>query len=403
MDYQELCTFEVLYGAYKTARVGKRTKQGTAQYEANALACTERLAYILSTKKYKPSKFETFYVYEPKKRLVQAPAFVDKVVQHALVDNILYEAITRSFIQDSYASQIWKGMHVGLDRLRAQMQDYYRKRKGHDEAARRAAGLPYRPPEEWDYAQGWILKADVHHIFASIDHDILKAKLVKKIADPQVYELMCTYIDSTDGLPLGYQTSQLLALMYLDDFDHWVKEKLHARYYGRYMDDFYIISDSKEYLQDCWAKIEAYIHDLKLELNEKTAIFPLKNGINFLGFHTYLDSKGGVIMKLRRDSKERMNARLRAWRKDYPAGRVEKDRIIASWKAWDAHAAHGDTYILRQKIAAQVTEITGVQCTARKRLKTSKNAKARKLIQKLRRQQAKKKPAPPAVPPGFPW
>lgn len=129
----------------------------------------------------------------------------------------------------------------------------------------------------------------------------------------------------------------------------------------------------------------------------------MKNGINFLGFHTYLDSKGGVIMKLRRDSKERMNARLRAWRKDYPAGRVEKDRIIASWKAWDAHAAHGDTYILRQKIAAQVTEITGVQCTARKRLKTSKNAKARKLIQKMRRQQVKKKPAPPAVPPGFPW
>lgn len=241
------------------------------------------------------------------------------------------------------------------------------------------------------------MKADVHHFFASIDHDILKAKLVKKIADPQVYELMCTYIDSTDGLPLGYQTSQLLALMYLDDFDHWVKEKLHARYYGRYMDDFYIISDSKEYLQDCWAKIEAYIHDLKLELNEKTAIFPLKNGINFLGFHTYLDSKGGVIMKLRRDSKERMNARLRAWRKDYPAGRVEKDRIIASWKAWDAHAAHGDTYALRTKIAQQVGAIIGEPLQPRRKITASPSVRQLRRLRQQRRSQPQNPPEAPAL------
>lgn len=120
---------------------------------------------------------------------MQAPAFVDKVVQHALVDNILYDAITRSFIQDSHASQVWKGMHVGLDRLRAQMREYFQKRKGHDETARRAAGLPFRPREQWDYADGWILKADVHHFFASIDHDILKQKLRRRVADGDTYTL----------------------------------------------------------------------------------------------------------------------------------------------------------------------------------------------------------------------
>ena len=402
MDYQELCSFEVLYAAYKTARVGKRSKPGTAQYEANALACTERLSYILRNKTYIPSKFETFYVYEPKKRLVQAPAFVDKVVQHALVDNILYDAITHSFIQDSFASQMWKGMHVGLNRLREQMQEYYRKRKGRDEAARRAAGLPYRPREEWDYASGWILKADVHHFFASIDHDILKKKLRRRVVDDQVFELMCTYIDSTEGLPLGYQTSQLLALMYLDEFDHWVKETLHAKYYGRYMDDFYIIHEDKAYLQQCLDQIEQKIHGLKLELNGKTAIFPLKNGINFLGFHTYLDDGGGVIMKLRRDSIDRMKARVRAWRKDYPAGTVSRDKIVTSWRAWDAHASHGDTYRLREKIAAQVSEIVGMTLTARKPIRKSKTSEAKKLIQKMRRQ-GKIKPKPPEVPAGFPW
>ena len=256
--------------------------------------------------------------------------------------------------------------------------------------------------EEWDYASGWILKADVHHFFASIDHDILKKKLRRRVVDDQVFELMCTYIDSTEGLPLGYQTSQLLALMYLDEFDHWVKETLHAKYYGRYMDDFYIIHEDKAYLQQCLDQIEQKIHGLKLELNGKTAIFPLKNGINFLGFHTYLDDGGGVIMKLRRDSIDRMKARVRSWRKDYPAGAVGRDKIITSWRAWDAHASHGDTYRLREKIAAQVSEIVGMTLTARKPIRKSKTSEAKKLIQKMRRQ-GKIKPKPPEVPAGFPW
>ena len=390
MNYEELCSFEVLYSAYKIARVGKREKQGTAQYEANALACTERLSRILLNGNYIPSKFETFYVYEPKKRLVQAPAFVDKVVQHALVDNILYDAITRSFIQDSHASQVWKGMHVGLDRLRAQMREYFQKRKGHDETARRAAGLPFRPGEQWNYADGWILKADVHHFFASIDHDILKQKLRRRVVDNRVFELMCTYIDSTDGLPLGYQTSQLLALMYLDEFDHWVKETLHARYYGRYMDDFYIIHEDKAYLKKCLVEIRERMDELKLELNGKTAIFPLKNGINFLGFHTYLDSGGAVVMKLRRDSIRRMKDRIKGWKEDFPAGKISREKIVVCWKAWDAHAAHGDTYALRQKMAAEVSAIIGVRLTARRKIRKSKYDDARKMVKKLRRQGRKK-------------
>lgn len=127
MTYQEMCTFEVLYEAYLQARQRKRQKTPTAQYEANALACTEKLSHILNTKTYKPSKFEVFFVYEPKKRLVQAPAFVDKVVLHAVTDNIMYEAITKSFIRDNCASQKGKGTHDGLLRLKQFMLEYYRK------------------------------------------------------------------------------------------------------------------------------------------------------------------------------------------------------------------------------------------------------------------------------------
>lgn len=357
MTFDEISNFDVLYRAYKAARRSKRSKLDETRYESNVLQLTERLSYILKTQIYKPSKFETFYVYEPKKRLVQAPAFVDKVVQHAIVDNLLYEAITRSFILDNVASQIGKGTHFGLDRLKKSMLSYFRCRKGMDEEVRRASGLPYRPKEEWNYADGWVLKCDVRHFFASINHDIVKIKLRHKVDDDRVFNLMCTYIDSTEGLPLGYQTSQLLALMYLDKFDHFVKETLKIKYYGRYMDDFYLIHEDKEYLKQCLRQIRWYLGKLKLELNEKTAIFPLRNGIDFLGFHTYLTDTGKVIMKLRRSSIERMNARCKMWAKAYPKGEISKEKIIECFKAWNAHAAHGNTYTLRMKYKKRVENI----------------------------------------------
>lgn len=354
--FDEICTFEVLYKAYLTARRGKRKKLSTAQYEANALLLTERLSYILRTETYIPSKFETFFVYEPKKRLVQAPAFVDKVVQHGLVDNYLYEVITRSFIPANCASQIGKGVLFGLNCLKWDMSDYWRKNKT---------------------TEGWVLKADVRHFFASIDHDILKAKLRKKVGDEKIFRLMCTYIDtSTDGLPLGYQTSQLLALLYLDEFDHFVKERLRIKYYCRQMDDFYLIHPDKEYLKYCLKEIQTFLAGLRLELNEKTNIFPLRHGIDFLGFHTYITESGQIIRKLRHASVKRMKGKIRGWSKDYPAGKVTKKEILDSWTAWDAHAAYGHTYALRQEIAQRVSKIIGIQLKCRAPIRLSKTQKA---------------------------
>lgn len=375
--FDEICTFEVLYRAYLTARKGKRNKVSTAQYEANALLLTERLSHILRTEAYIPSKFETFFVYEPKKRLVQAPAFVDKVVQHGLVDNYLYEVITRSFIPANCASQIGKGVLYGLNRLKADMSDYWRKN---------------------GTTEGWVLKADVRHFFASIDHDILKAKLRKKVGDDKIFRLMCVYIDtSADGLPLGYQTSQLLALLYLDEFDHFVKERLRIRYYCRQMDDFYLIHPDKEYLQYCLKEIQAFLAGLRLELNEKTNIFPLRHGIDFLGFHTYITESGQIIRKLRHASVKRMKGKIKGWSKDYPAGKVKKKEILDSWTAWDTHAAYGHTYALRQEIASRVSKIIGVNLKCRAPLRLSKTQKAQlKYREKLKAQEKAAQQAAPA-------
>ena len=357
ITYDELCDFGVLYDAYKSARKCKRHKESEARYESHILECTARLKYLLKSRTYKPQKFNTFYVYEPKVRLVQAPAFVDKVVQHALVDNVLYEAITKSFIYDNYASQIGKGFHLAQKRLKRAMLSYFRTRKGRDEEVRRAEGIPYKPMKEWDYADGWVLKCDVRKFFASIDHDIAKEKLRKKVEDDDIYNLMCTYIDTTDGLPLGYQTSQLLALLYLDEFDHFVKEKLRVKYYGRYMDDFYLIHEDKEYLKYCLKEIRKFMVGLKLELNEKTAIFPLRNGIDFCGFHTYLTETGKVITKLRSSSKQKMNRRIKKWRKAFEAGDMDKEQITAGFMGWHGHVMHGDTHELIGKYKKRVEGI----------------------------------------------
>ena len=158
MKFSEICTFAVIYAAYMAARRGKRSRAATAHYEVRLLENIVNLVYILKTKIYRPGVFRVFYVYEPKKRLVQAPAFVDKVVQHAIVDNLLYDRITRSFILDNYASQKNKGLHFGLDRLKGFFTDYWNKHHT---------------------AEGWVLKCDVRHFFASINHDKLKEKLKK--------------------------------------------------------------------------------------------------------------------------------------------------------------------------------------------------------------------------------
>ena len=367
MTYEEMCAFEVLYKAYLSAREGKRSKAGTAQYEANALACTDKLSRQLMNKTYTPSNFEIFYVYEPKKRLVQAPAFVDKVVLHAVTDNVLYDVITSSFIRDNYASQKEKGTLDGLVRLKQQMVEYYRRTGS---------------------ADGWVLKCDVRKFFASIDHDILKAKLrarfLRRGIDMQFYDLLCIYIDKTDGLPLGYQTSQLLALLFLDEFDHFIQEELGYRYYGRYMDDFRVIARTKEELQWLLKEVERWMGDLHLELNEKTGIFPLRNGIDFLGFHTYLTETGAVVQKLRRDKVQDIRARVKYWKAAYPAGEVTKEAIIDGFRGWDAHAAYGDTYALRLKYAQQVSEIIGEEIKPRRKINSTKIVRAKRRMRQER-------------------
>ena len=156
-------------------------------------------------------------------------------------------------------------------------------------------------------------------------------------------------IDSTEGnvgIPIGNQTSQLFALLYLDGLDHFVKEKLGIKYYGRYMDDFFLIHHDKAYLQECRKQIEAFVQARGLSLNAKTNIFPLKHGVDFLGFHTYLTENGAVIRKVRRRSKNNMKRKLKKLAALHAAGRIDAKTVEQSYQSWRGHAEKGNSYHL---------------------------------------------------------
>ena len=354
MTYEELCSFDTLWLAYLRARRCKRSKKGTAAFEYSAIEELLILSKSLLQGKYQPDPLDAFYIYEPKKRLIQAPTFRDKVVQHALTDFVVYRELSRSMTLNTYAAQYSKGTHFGVAMLEQHMRTHFLRRKGADEAARKAAGLPYRPMEEWDYAGGTVIKGDIRHFFQSIDHENLKRALAARFPDTRLQGLMWRYIDAVDGLALGHQTSHVYAVFFVCSIMHFINEKLRLPLSGMYMDDWYVICPDMATAREALGCIRAEFAKLGLELNQKTNIFPLQNGIDFCGFHVYLTRTGKVIKKLRYSSIKRMKRRIRNWEKEYAAGRVSREKIEESFRAWEAHAKHGDTGTLRHNMRARL-------------------------------------------------
>lgn len=340
-DFEAMCSFENLYDAYKKARSGKRDKAACAEFELRTLDNIAKLREELVNKSYKMQKYNTFLVHEPKERVVMASSFRDRIVQHSLCDNVFQKRILPHFIYDNYASQKGKGTHFGLRRLHKFMYQYY---CNHG-------------------SEGWILKGDISKYFYSIDHDILKRQIQKLIQDKDILNLCNLIIDSTEGkgLPIGNQTSQAFALLYLNDLDHLIKDKMGIKYYGRYMDDFYIIMPEKEKLKKILEIVNQEVEKLGLSLNPKTQIFPLKNGIDFLGFHSYLTESGKIVKKIRRNSKNNAKRRLRKMVDMKKHKKIAPKVILQSYNCWMGHAKHGNTYHLRKMIEDEFAKEVGVK------------------------------------------
>lgn len=341
-DFEKVIDFNNMYRAYRRSRCGKGYKTSAAKFNVMALDGINILIGQLKNKTYKVSDYKEFKVYEPKERVIKTTSFKDKVIQHSLCDNVILPRLQEIFIYDNCAGQKGKGTLFGLDRLSAQMREFY-KRHGHN---------------------GYILKCDISKFFYSISHEQLKDIVEYHFSyDKDICWLCNLFIDSTEGegIPLGNQINQGLALLYLDGMDKLIKGELGIGFYGRYMDDFYLIHESRDYLKYCLGAISEFLKTLDLSLNGKTQIYPFKNGISYLGFHTYITTTGKVIRKLKNQNKRNAQRKFLKMAKMVSAGKLSEEKFYSSYNAWKNHISHGNCYGLKKSMDKKINKILRVK------------------------------------------
>lgn len=337
MDKDIICDFGNLYKAYKKAKAGKGFNGSSAKFQTMNLEGLHILKEQLENQTYRMNPYNEFKVYEPKERVIKSCSFKDKVVQHCLCDNLLHLKLANEFIRTNYAGQIGKGTHFGMDCLKEQMLDFHN-HHGID---------------------GWILKCDITKFFYQIDHDILKDIVDYYFPDDYTQWLNHLLIDSTYGLglPLGNQAAQVYALLMLNGLDHFVTGELGISFYGRYMDDFYLIHSNKEYLKWCLVCIKQFVDNLGLSLNGKTQIIPFKNGLLFTGFHHYITADGKYIRKLNGVNKRRIRKKIRVWAKLVNSGKMSEQKFYEKYNSWKNHAMHGNCIKLCHSMDLYVKEV----------------------------------------------
>jgi retron-type reverse transcriptase len=336
--WDQVISFAALLHAAEQARKGKRFRPAVASFHFDQERALWKLHEELATKTYRPGAYRSFFIHEPKKRQISAAPYRDRVVHHALV-NVLEPIYERTFIADSYACRKGKGTHAAVRRCQ--------------EFARR-----FR----------YVLKADIQKFFPSVDHEILKGLLARKIKDKDVLCLVSQIIDHSNpqeevqnwfsgddlftpcerrlGIPIGNQTSQFFANVCLDPLDHFMKDQLRIKGYVRYVDDFLVFSDDKKQLGNLRERIADFLTTLRLRLHPtKNVIFPVKEGIRFLGYRVF-----GTHRLLPKENVRRFRRRLLGMQKDYAAGQVSFAKIHQRLMSWVGHARQANTYRLRCRL-----------------------------------------------------
>ena len=259
--YQEIYKFENIVNAFNEVCRNTKNKKKVAKFKEYKCIYVSRIYNILKTKSYKPGPYNVFTIYEPKERRIVSQSMQDKVINHLVARHILYPAILPCLLDVNVASRKGLGTSEGI-RL----------------------AMNFHRICKVKYKTYYILKCDISKFFASIDHDILKKKLERRIKDKEALKIVFDIIDSEEnGLSIGAMTSQVLAIFYLNDMDHFIKETLKIKYLIRYQDDFLLFHPSKQYLKYCLEELKKFLEKEKLVLNKKTRIYKSTNNFIFLG------------------------------------------------------------------------------------------------------------------------
>lgn len=318
MTIEELTTLDKLNRAFYETAQASSWKENTQRYKANLLAKNIELQEDVRNGKYKISPTTKFDIYERgKPRHIEAPAIRDRVLHKVLCRNILVPNLEKLLIYDNYASLKNRGTAFARKRIEVHLQRFMRKH-GTD---------------------GYILQIDIKRFFDSIDHKVLKKMLHQKIHEPPEIMALIDYIadsssDSDKGINLGAEAPQIFAIYYLSPIDSFIKTVKGIKYYGRYMDDIFIIHDNKEELKGLLAEIKEKLSLLKLEVNErKTRIVKLSHGFTFMQIKYTFD--GNRIIKRPTHAKiARERRRLRKYRRKLELGIMSESEISNCYRSW---------------------------------------------------------------------
>lgn len=287
--YDDVITYENIYSMWKIIKRTCKNRREVFMFSLNLNTNIYYIYHLLKNKIYKPSQYRTFMIFEPKPRLVMSQSITDKIVNHFVANYYLIPYMENSLIDANVATRVGKGSGYAMKLIKK----YYNK-------------ILINEKDKEVYC----LKIDISKYFYTIDHDILLEKVQKKIQDEEVINLIKIIISETNqeyinksidyynkkfntnipqyknnkGLSIGAMTSQFLAIYYLNDLDHYIKEDLKCKYYVRYMDDFLILDTDKEKLKKYQSLIIEKINKLNLNINNKSNLYKSSNGYTFLGY-----------------------------------------------------------------------------------------------------------------------
>ena len=273
--YEQIISLDSLYAAHKQVQKGKKYNDVAAYARDHIEEIIDELRSRLINMTWQPDPYRRFWTRkEVKRRKVDEPSYRDRLLHNAIVTNTL-PYFAKKFIFDSYAVTPGKGQHQAVFRA----QEFIRRASKNGDV--------------------YILQCDIRHYYASINHDILLEQIKRTVRDKRLLTIWQRIIDGYHtegypdvGIPIGAVTSQLSANIYLNPFDHFIKECAEWKEYVRYMDDFILISNSKRKLWSILADIKWFLDtQLRLKLNPKTRVINAIDGLDFCGyriFHSYL-------------------------------------------------------------------------------------------------------------------
>ncbi len=328
--WQDLCSYDNLLLAFKKARKHKTTKDYVLNFEKDLQPNFLLLRSELLLHSYRPKPVVSFIIRDPKTRKISKSDFRDRIIHHALC-NIIEPLFEKIFIYDNYANRINKGTLKAIERF-----DYFKAIVSKNNTV-----------------SCYVLKSDIKKYFENIDCEILISIIKKKIADKRVIwlvrKILANSSSQSKGMPLGNLTSQFFANVYLNELDQFVKHKLKAKYYLRYVDDFVVLESDRKKLDFYKEQIDEFLKStLKLQLHkDKSKILKLGDSINFLGFRVFYYHK-----LLKKSNLRKMMNTLQILGERYNRGEINYGAVYDFIEGWIAYAKNAHTYKFRKKILA---------------------------------------------------